>query len=96
MKDINIRNGDLSETIDIMCSTNSTNQLIAEYIQTAIRYEKLKSLCHQIELAEDFEDEFPMPQHGSPLGLLQDQLYYMEQYLNVLEKRAIAEGVKLA
>lgn len=83
----------LSDTIDLMTSDDYKERFEAEYWQTKIRYEKLKDFCNRIEVAEMLEGE--VPKHDCPLALLREQQRYMGQYLGVLEKRAVIEGIEL-
>lgn len=85
---------ELKQTIDLMCSADYKERFLAEYHQTKIRYEKLKTFCNKIEVALIMgEDE---PKHDSPYTILKDQLINMARYLSVLEKRAIIEGIDLS
>lgn len=83
----------LSDTIDLMTSDDYKERFEAEYWQTKTRYEKLKYFCNRIEVAEMLEGE--VPKHDCPLALLREQQRYMGQYLGVLEKRALIEGIEL-
>lgn len=73
----------------------------AEYIQTKIRYERLKAFNIKLEAAFRTECErpevkrVPVPTHDCPHGLLSDQQEVMGQYLHILEVRAVIEGVDL-
>lgn len=95
MKEINIKKADLQETVEPMLSDDYKNRFVAEYCQTAIRYERLKKFCDRIELAE-VHGVGIAPEHDCPLSLLREQQKYMGMYLGVLEKRAIVEEIPLA
>lgn len=82
---------DLKDTITGMQSDDYKERFIAEYEQTKIRYEKLKTFCNKIEVAE--MTGTITPKHDCPLSLLRDQKEYMRMYLSVLEKRALIEGI---
>lgn len=84
---------ELKDTQELMVSANYKERFIAEYLQLKIRYEKLKTFCQRIEVAQMTNTE--EPRHDCPLGLLEDQLYVMGKYLNLLEKRAILEHINL-
>ena len=83
----------LNETIDLMTSADYKDRFIAEYHQVKIRYDKLKDFCHKIEVSTMLATE--EPKHDCPLLLLLEQLDVMRQYIDILEKRAIIEHVKL-
>lgn len=82
---------ELFQTINLMTSKDYRNRFIAEYWQAKIRYEKLATFIRKIEVANLTGAE--PPKHDCPLELLEDQKYYMECYLDILEKRAIAENI---
>lgn len=83
----------LKDTVDGMLSADYKERFKAEYLQTNIRYEKLKDFCNRIEVAEMMGIEGP--KHDCPLELLREQQRYMGLYLSILAKRAIIEGVEL-
>lgn len=83
----------LEDTANLMKSADYKERFVAEYSQVKIRYEKLKSFCNKIEVAEMMGTE--PPKHDCPLALLKEQQKYMGIYLSVLEKRAIIEDVHL-
>lgn len=89
----------LSDTIELMESNNYRERFIAEYYQTKIRYEKLKSFCNKIEASDYtlYEDgkTVPKPIHDCPLSLLREQQRAMGEYLHTLEIRAIIEEIDL-
>ena len=90
---------ELKETIEMMCSDDYKERFKAEYHQTKIRYEKLKSLNTKIEAAEmtKFEKNNIVvePKHDCPHHLLRDQQRVMGEYLHILEVRAVIEGIEL-
>lgn len=83
---------ELKETIDGMTSDNYVERFVAEYNQTKIRHEKLKAFCDKIELAEVYHIG-TAPEHTCPLNILREQLRAMKAYLDILDKRAIIEGI---
>lgn len=85
---------ELKDTFELMTSTDYKERFKAEYLQTKIRYEKLKNFCNKIE-ASIISVNVPEPIHDCPLELLRKQQNLMGQYLGVLELRAVIEGVDL-
>lgn len=84
---------ELHNTIKLMTSEDYKERFIAEYLQTKIRYEKLKDFCNRIEAA--IIDGTEEPKHDCPLYLLQEQQAAMGEYLHILEIRAVIEKIKL-
>ena len=80
----------LEDTIDLMKSDDYQIRFIAEYIQTKIRYNKLYKTLIKYE-AKTLEFEIPEERICS----LDNQLYYMNEYLKTLEVRAELENIKL-
>ena len=93
--------GELADTAAGMTSPDYKERFRAEYIQTKIRYERLKAFNTKIEAAFRTECErpevkkAPMPPHDCPHDLLREQQEVMGQYLHILEVRAVIEGVDL-
>ncbi len=83
----------LKDTVQKMESEDYRDRFIAEYWQTRIRYNKLKSFCNRIEAAEMTMSE--APKHDCPLFLLREQQKSMGEYLHVLELRAVIEKIDL-
>ena len=73
----------LSDTVQMMNSTDWKERLKAEYWQLKIRYDKLLDTGIWNNSTQ------------CPLTLMQRQAMYMQSYLEVLEKRAEVEGVDL-
>ena len=69
--------------------------LSSDYRQTKIRYGKLKAYCDRIEMAETHPKKVEMPPHDCNIDLMRTQLYHMRNYLDILEERAIVEGISL-
>lgn len=89
---------ELKDTVTFMNSDNYKDRFQAEYLQTKIRYEKLKAFNTKIEAARRTEytaTEITMPAHDCPEGLLQEQQTIMGHYLHILELRAVIEGISL-
>lgn len=82
-------------TVPLMLSPDYKARFVAEYRQTKIRYWKLKAYCDRIEMAMMHHGQVEMPPHDCNLELLRQQQHYMGGYLDVLEKRAIVEGICL-
>ena len=93
--------GELADTAAGMTSPDYKERFRAEYIQTKIRYERLKAFNTKIEAAFRTECErpevkkAPMPPHDCPHDLLREQQEVMGHYLHILEVRAVIEGVDL-
>lgn len=100
-KPIPFMQGELADTAAGMTSPDYKERFRAEYIQTKIRYERLKAFNTKIEAAFRTECErpgikkAPMPPHDCPHDLLREQQEVMGHYLHILEVRAVIEGVDL-
>lgn len=77
----------------LMSSSDYKDRFLGEYLQLKVRYEKLKSFCNKIEVAEMIGSE--PPKHDCPIELLREQQKYMGLYLSILEKRALIEDIDL-
>ena len=101
---------ELADTAAGMTSPDYKERFRAEYIQTKIRYERLKALNTKIEAANRAMDtcrclcvspaieacsKVEMPKHDCPSDLLREQQSVMDQYPHILEVRAVIEGVDL-
>ena len=91
---------ELVDTVSLMTSKDYKERFVAEYWQTKIRYEKLKSFNNQIEAAErvrfsNVEPKLVEPKHDCPADLLREQQHAMGNYLHLLEIRAVIEGIEL-
>ena len=88
-----------NKTVDLMLSADYKQRFKAEYLQTKIRYERLKLLNTKIEAAHrvacEKGKELEMPPHDCPDMLLQEQQSLMGQYLRMLELRAVIEDIDL-
>lgn len=83
----------LEDTVKTMTHASYRERFKAEYYQTKIRYEKLKSFNNKIEAAKLVDAE--EPEHDCPLELLKQQQRVMGEYLRVLELRAVIEKIEL-
>jgi hypothetical protein len=90
---------ELKDTIEMMTSEDYKERFKAEYLQTKIRYEKLKAFNTKIKAAEltkfRLDKKAEMPKHDCPEELLREQQNFMGQYLHILEVRAVIEGITL-
>lgn len=87
---------ELKNTIDMMTSADYKERFKAEYYQTKERYEKLKAFNTKIAVAKMYNGKYiDMPKHDCPDELLVDQENIMMRYLNILETRAMIEGIEL-
>ena len=89
---------EFKDTVEMMLSTDYKERFKAEYIQTKIRYEKLKAFNTKIEAA--FATNYrkncvEMPAFDCPQEMLREQQKVMGEYLHILEVRAVIEGVDL-
>lgn len=89
----------LIETMTLMISGSYKDRFKAEYYQTKIRYEKLKSLNNKIEAYRHLDyykrNIMEEPKHDCPIDMLREQQHIMGEYLHILEVRAEIEGVEL-
>lgn len=80
---------ELIDTVDLMTSDDYKDRFMAEYYQVKIRYQKLKSILDKYEEGTlDFEP-------SCSISLLMIQREIMEDYLNVLQDRAIVENIEI-
>lgn len=80
---------ELIDTVDLMTSDDYKDRFMAEYYQVKIRYQKLKSILDKYE--EGTLDFKP----SCSISLLMIQREIMEDYLNVLQDRAITENISV-
>lgn len=83
----------LENTLQLMTSNDYKKRFVGEYLQTKIRYENLKNFCDKIEVS--YITETDEPKHDCPYELLRRQQATMQEYLHILELRAIIEGINL-
>ena len=82
-------NMELKDAIDMMCSNDYKQRFKAEFLQTLIRIEKLeKTIEDYHKLRLEYEAD-------CPINLLERQLTAMKDYILILVKRAIIEGIEL-
>lgn len=97
----------LEDTVEAMNSSLYQDRFRAEYFQTKIRYEKLKSFNTRIEAANALKfgrinpapnseiEDLEEPYYNSPPEVLRDQQRIMGEYLHLLELRAVLENIYL-
>jgi hypothetical protein len=98
----------LEQTVSMMTSDDYKERFKAEYMQTKIRYERLKAFNNKIEAADrtacceptpygvtNTIKKVEMPPHDCPSYLLREQQSVMGEYLHLLEVRAVIEGIEL-
>ena len=80
---------ELKDTVEMMLSSDYKERFKAEYWQTRIRYEKLNNMCDKWDKGElNFEPTCRR-------ALYDWQLSTIEEYLSILEHRAIEEEIEL-
>lgn len=80
---------ELKDTVALMNSEDYKDRFVAEYMQTKIRYEKLKKMTTKYEAGTlKFEPK-------CDLALLKNQQTSMGHYLHFLEVRAEIEGINI-
>lgn len=80
---------ELKDTVELMTSDNYKERFIAEYCQTKIRYGKLKYMLERWD--NGILDFIPT----CPRSTYDLQISAMENYLAILEARAVMEGIAL-
>lgn len=93
----------LKETANEMVSLDYKERFKAEYWQLKIRLENLRKFNLRIKagrmmnemLCQESDKIGRVPKHDCPDWLLSDQQRVMEDYLDILEERAIIENIDL-
>lgn len=88
---------ELKNTVGFMLSADYKDRFEAEYWQTKIRYEKLKTMLNKYEVGlqeGNVEGRLGFKPNCS-FELLREQQSLMGQYLHILELRAVIENVDL-
>ena len=93
----------LKETANAMVSLDYKERFKAEYWQLKIRLENLRKFNLRIKAGRMMNEELcgesdkfdRIPKHDCPDWLLSDQQKVMENYLDILEERAIIENIDL-
>lgn len=81
---------ELKDTVDLMNSTDYKDRFKAEYLQTKIRYNKLRQML--VKNAAGTLGFTP----ACSTALLTEQKRYMDEYIRILETRAEIEGIDLS
>lgn len=80
---------ELRDTIEMMNSDDYRERFVAEYLQTMIRYKKLSKMLDDWNSGElNFTPTCPRSTYRM-------QLRAMNEYLSILEARAVMEGITL-
>lgn len=80
---------ELKDTVEMMNSEDYKERFKAEYLQTKIRYDKLDKMLIKYEAGTlNFTP-------NCPIDALENQRYYMREYLNALRVRAEIEKIDL-
>lgn len=82
---------ELKDTVKLMLSDDYKDRFIAEYKQTTIRWDKLGRFLYQFDIFEDEQATF----NNVPISLLRKQYDVMDEYLTVLEERAMLEKIDI-
>ena len=80
---------ELKDTVELMNSSDYKERFKAEYLQAKIRYDKLEKMLIKYEAGTL---EFTP---SCDISILDDQLYYMQNYLIMLRIRAEIEDIDL-
>lgn len=81
---------ELSDTVDLMKSSDYKDRFKAEYMQVKLRYNNLHKMLVKYE-AKTLEFE-----PSCPINILQMQANYMGNYLKQLEIRAEIENIDIS
>lgn len=88
-KDMDKKEATLKDTCEMMNSTDYKDRFRAEYMQTVIRYKKLKTMLDKWDNGDlDFVTICPR-------SIYNIQIRAMADYIAVLEARAVMEGIDL-
>lgn len=83
------RPAELKDTVNLMNSTDYKERFKAEYIQAAVRYEKLKAMLDKWDAGKlEFKPTCPR-------GVYNFQIRAMADYIASLEARAAIENIEL-
>lgn len=75
---------------------NYKTRLVAEYADIKAKYNSLNQLLARLKVQIEYPNYITEPiELTCPFELLEEQAYYMREYLSTLEKRAVCEGVAL-
>lgn len=79
----------LPETVGMMESEDYRERFVAEYYQLKIRFDNLNTLITKLQAGTS--TFIPT----TPINTLEDQLYYMNEYMKILRVRAEIEKIDL-
>lgn len=82
---------ELKDTVKLMLSDDYKDRFIAEYKQTVNRWDKLGRFLYQFDIFEDEQATF----NNVPISLLRKQYEVMDDYLSLLEERAMLEKIDI-
>ena len=85
----------LQGTAASMTSPDHKQRFVAEYLQTKIRYEKLKNLNNKYLATKESGKDYLGFKPSCSLELLARQQRFMGEYLACLEQRAVIEDIDL-
>lgn len=85
----------LEGTIPSMTSPDYKQRFVAEYLQTKIRYEKLKNLNNKYLATKESGKDYLGFKPSCSLELLARQQRFMGEYLACMEQRAVIEDIEL-
>ncbi len=85
----------LEDTCERMRSPDYKERFLAEYLQTKIRYEKLKSMTAKYVATIETDKDFLGFKPSCSVELLLKQQRLMGEYLGCLEQRAVIEDIEL-
>ena len=80
----------LMDTINLMISTSDKDRIVAEYIQTKIRYEKLCNL-----IIDYYSNRLFALEVKCPIDILVKQAGVMREYLNLLQIHMKYEDIRI-
>ena len=81
----------LNQTVELMLSEDYKERFIAEYVQVKIRAFRIARVLNRV-VDKSAPDYF---ETTCSFDVLAEQLYYMANYLSVLENRSLIENIDL-
>jgi hypothetical protein len=79
----------MADTVEMMMSEDYRQRFVAEYVQTKLRYERLRKMLNKLDAGVlEFKPKCSRE-------LLMEQAMYMGNYLRCLEIRAEIEKIEL-
>ena len=85
----------LHSTSELMASSDYKSRFVAEYLQTKIRYEKLKAMTTKYVVTIESGKDYLGFKPSCSVELLLKQQRFMGEYLSCLEQRAVIEDIEL-